>query len=41
MKKCGNCKKEKSLDDFNNKGLGKQSNCKTCNIVYQKIHYKR
>ena len=42
MKRCGNCSKMKSLDDFNKKGEGRlQSNCRECNKKYLKEHYKK
>lgn len=39
MKKCSNCKQEKSVLEFNKKGLGLQPWCKECNKIRSRLYY--
>ena len=39
-KKCGTCKIEKDISEFNKKRTGHQSYCKKCQKIYKDQHYK-
>jgi hypothetical protein len=41
MKVCSNCSLEKFVGDFNRKGGGRQSKCKSCQRAYHRLYYQQ